>query len=324
MGADDYVPLFANMQFVMLTAVFVALILSYDLKQSINTMPSNRRTKLYFIFGLLLFFYVSEFFLTMGTVISALCPAALWSLGVCHYSIKVIVSYMYCTRITIAMKGSMRFSGSTTEKVLNGLQAIIILVALMNLMKVFMFYKSFRDGDVCVYDLGGFWMYTDEIMFGSIDLFTLGVLTWFYFHASTVSGDTAKVIERILYMSGITMFATLFAIFVNLYDAPIGLAASIMDISTDIITLMKVFTSPKKKSSISNSKAGSVSRTNPGSFSRASHLGGSRQNLMIGEKIDHPMRKSSIRAAGPAPEIQLAVAEIAVATDLGTDHGGDE
>lgn len=243
--ADDYVPTFANMQFVMLTTMFVSLVLLYDLHDSLVHI-SNKKTHLLLkiSFIALAFFYVAEFFLTMGTVIDALCPAALWLLGICHYSIKVIVSYTYCTRTEIAMKGNMHFSGGMMKKVLNGLQALIIFTAVSNLAKVFAFYKSFRDGAVCVYDLGGFWGYLDEIMFGAIDLATLAMLAYFYFHTE-LNEATSLVIQRILYMSSVTMFATVFAVIVNVADPGIGLAASILDISTDIITLMKVYTLPR-------------------------------------------------------------------------------
>lgn len=276
--AAPYIPTFDSNQYIMIMGLFVALILGFDLMKSlehISNAKQNRRLKI--IFGLLLFFYVSEMFLTMGNVISALCPVALWLLGICHYSIKVIVSYSYCTRITIAMKGSMAFSSGGIKTTLSVLQGVILCTMAANLFKVFMFYSSTRDGDACNFDLGGFWMYLDEIMFGAIDLFTLGLLFMFYFKVE-LNDATSTVVKRILYMSSVTMVATVFAVWVNVADPPIGLSASILDISTDCITLMKVYTLPRKPKTKSSSSSQGFSRV--ASSSRMSRTGSDEMSLV--------------------------------------------
>lgn len=265
-----YVPLLESMHFVMIMGGFIMLILWYDLQASLkNIADAKTGSKLHYMFYAAFSFYAIEFLFTLGTIISAMCPVALWSLGVCHYSIKVIVSYSYCTRTEIALKGSMKFTTSGMKKMIGGLQWVIIGTATLNLLKVFVFYRSWKtDAGVCQYDIAGFWGFLDEIMFGAIDLLTLGILIWLY-KTNNLGNDSSRVIRRIIYMSGVTIFATVFAVTINIVDGPIGLTASILDISTDVITMMKIYTRPKVEG---RSKSGT--RLTTGKNIRSSRVAG--------------------------------------------------
>ena len=100
--------MFNSMHFVMIMGMFMGAILCFDLHESLKTLADKKTTRnLRFMFVTAAFAYVMEFFFTFGSVIGAMCPIALWALGICHYSIKVIVSYSYVKRCEIALLGSL-------------------------------------------------------------------------------------------------------------------------------------------------------------------------------------------------------------------------
>lgn len=230
-----------GIQYVMILGIFAFLICTNDLYRSLDCMESKQQKKMLTIAFIVLFIlYVCEMFLTMGSVVTAICDVALDLIGFTHYSIKLIVSFLYTKRVELALlmqkKGVM-------QRNLKILQFIIIFTYVSQILKVIIFYDSHWEGDVCVYDLGGFWAWLDEIMFGCIDLLTLGVFFHFYyFNKDKLNEKTAGTILRILVLSGITAFATVFAIFMNNVDPPNGLTASVIDITTDVISLQKTYT----------------------------------------------------------------------------------
>ena len=245
--------MFNSMHFVMIMGMFMGAILCFDLHESLKTLADKKTTRnLRFMFVTAAFAYVMEFFFTFGSVIGAMCPIALWALGICHYSIKVIVSYSYVKRCEIALLGSLKFKKSTFQKLLKALTWAIALTAISNYLKVLLVYRSYygepdlNGNQQCVYDLGGYWGYLDEIMFGAIDCFTLSCLIWFRV-SNDIKGETAYVLDRVIIMSSITFGATIFAVWVNAADPRVGLTSSIMDITTDILTMMKIFTRPRKR-----------------------------------------------------------------------------
>lgn len=234
-------PVLDGIQYVMILGIFAYVICLNDLYRSLEVMEKGpQKTMLTVAFTLLIIFYVAEMFLTMGSVVTAICDVALDLIGFTHYSIKLIVSFLYTKRVELALVGKKR--GSMQWR-LKALQFIIIFTYVSQILKVIIFYDSHWEGDICVYDLGGFWAWLDEIMFGAIDLLTLGVFCNFYFfNRDKLNEKTAGTILRILVLSGITAFATIFAIAMNNIDPVNGLTASVIDITTDLISLQKVYT----------------------------------------------------------------------------------
>lgn len=200
----------------------------------------KQRKFLSIAFVIMFILYVCEMFLTMGSVVTAICDVALDLIGFTHYSIKLIVSFLYTKRVELAL---VMHEKGVMQRRLKLLQAVIIFTYISQILKVIIFYDSHWEGDVCVYDLGGFWAWLDEIMFGFIDILTLGVFfSFYYFNKDTLSEKTAQTILRILILSSVTAFATLFAIVMNNVDPVNGLTASVIDITTDVISLQKTYT----------------------------------------------------------------------------------
>eukprot|EP00121_Abeoforma_whisleri_P000247 Awhi_evm1s223 len=79
-------------------------------------------------------------------------------------------------------------------------------------------------------------------MFGLIDLFTLATLVGFYFTQKQLSKVVKRTLLRIIYLSSITLAVTFFSILINNVDKANALTSSFIDITTDIITFMKIFT----------------------------------------------------------------------------------
>lgn len=217
----------------------------FDLSKSLEAM-SNRKLafKLKAMFFAAFTFYFLEWLLTMGTVIQAICPGALWSLGVTHYAIKVIVSYSYCVRTDIALYSTKKYTSKSKWAVWI-LQALILLTALVNVLKVFLTYSSKVNAETgaCDFAIGGFWGYVDEIMFGTIDFATIVMIVYFYFDQN-LKGQIGYIIFRIIMMSSATFVVTLIALVINITIPSVGLTVSIMDITADILTMMRVYTKP--------------------------------------------------------------------------------
>lgn len=234
-------PVLDGIQYVMILGIFAFLICTNDLYRSLECMEAKDQKKMLTIAFIALFvLYVCEMFLTMGSVVTAICDVALDLIGFTHYSIKLIVSFLYTKRVEIALL--MQKKDVMTRR-LKILQAIIIFTYVSQVLKVIIFYDSKWVGDVCVYDLGGFWAWLDEIMFGAIDFLTLGVFLSFYLNSKDkINEKTSATILRILVLSGITAFATIFAIIMNNVDPVNGLTASVIDITTDVVSLQKTYT----------------------------------------------------------------------------------
>ena len=91
------------------------------------------------------------------------------------------------------------------------------------------------------------WCPTTEIMFGTIDLMTLLFLYCFYREQSSrgfLTGRASFVIFRVLYISSVTFLATVVAIVINTQIPSIGLTSSIVDITTDIVSMIKIYSKP--------------------------------------------------------------------------------
>ena len=119
---------------VMLLGMTVMIIVWFDLDATLSAMDDQSLAKKvrYMAFaGVVL--YVCEFLLTLGSLITAICPGALWALGITHYSIKVIVSYSYCVRVNLVIQYKQTALASMMVQVLQG---IIWLTAVANIIKV--------------------------------------------------------------------------------------------------------------------------------------------------------------------------------------------
>jgi len=84
-------------------------------------------------------------------------------------------------------------------------------------------------------------------MFGVIDLMTLIFLASFYKEQKDkgiLKGHTEYIIYRVLLLSSVTFGATIMATIINNQIPAIGLTSSIIDITTDILSMMRVYTRP--------------------------------------------------------------------------------
>ena len=229
-------------QYVMILGIFAFLICLNDLYLSITSLESKKQKKMLTIaFSILIATYIAEMLLTMDSVILAFCSASLNLIGVTHYTIKLIASWLYTKRVEIVL--AMHNNGGMQRR-LKYLQAFIIFTYVSNIAKVIVFYKSFpNDEGGCVFDLGGFWSWLDEIMFGAVNILTIGVFSHFYINnKDTVGEKTAATMFRIIIFSAITVFGTGFAIIMNNFDPTQGLTASVIDITVDIVSLQKTYT----------------------------------------------------------------------------------
>jgi hypothetical protein len=264
---------FTGIQYVMMSTMFTFAILGIDLHSSLKNenikLDDKAKRMLIITFVALFFFYVCEFFLTFGTIVSSICPVALYLIGFTHYSIKVIVAYSYTKRVDIALTFfKMRTSFATPKlikRILLALQVLIWVFYMANLVKVWVTYKSFYLEGQCVFDLGSLsWL--DEACFGVIDLLTLLVFAKVFFTMKTSPVANEKLLGtlgRVLKMSSITMCITIYAIILNVIDPMNSLTAGVIDISTDIMTLMRIYSSssPKRSSSSAKRSASSVGST---------------------------------------------------------------
>ena len=86
-----------------------------------------------------------------------------------------------------------------------------------------------------------------EIMFGIIDFMTLVFLHSFYKEKTDkgiLKGHTQYKVYRALLLSTVTFGATIMATIINNQIPAIGLTSSIIDITTDILSMMRVYTRP--------------------------------------------------------------------------------
>jgi hypothetical protein len=114
-------------------------------------------------------------------------------------------------------------------------------------------YESKWDDatDSCVFTLPVLWGYLDELMFGTVDVLTLLFLMYFYKEnvaSGVLNGKADYTVFRIIFVSSVTFIVTIFAIIINDQIPSIGLTSSIVDITTDILSMMRIFTHPSTES----------------------------------------------------------------------------
>jgi hypothetical protein len=118
------------------------------------------------------------------------------------------------------------------------------VIYVFNFVKVCIFYSSKMVEGECVLSLGGFWGWLDEVMFGTVDVVTQ-IAVVVFFCSNSLSGWTHEVIKRLMYLSAVTCAVTIMAIVINIHLPAYGLHASNVDLITDMITMMKLYSLAK-------------------------------------------------------------------------------
>lgn len=239
---------FKEMRYLMTMGIFAMIVCLNDLHRSLDNLAPKQRRNLRFSFGLLFACYITQMSFTKGfegKESNAGCDFTLKFCSFLHLTIKVMVSFLYTKRVEIALSMSKK---SAMSRRLKTLQILITLTYFVSIERVLTTYSGtlaeLPDGSpVCDLDMGGNWSWADEIAFGVIDLTTLGVFAQFYFTSKDkMNKKTAATIFRILVMSSITFLATVFAIVINMFFERNDVHASLMDSTTDIISLQKTYT----------------------------------------------------------------------------------
>jgi len=254
-----------GLELILGSGFFIFMIGLYDLVPSIKQKSIMRQKKLAFLFCALFVLYFCEM-ASISMVRIGWCKYAIGVIAFCHYSIKVLVSYTYIKRSQLVMAQGTKIVQRGSTMLVVFMKLYVVFTWLVNVLKTPLgFYSSSLDsnGD-CKFDLGGWWGILDEAMFGGLDFFTLLMLTWFYIKTELQHAE--EVIRRMIYLSFITLLVTVGTIVVGTVAPTLGLHASLFDVITDILTIMRLYTTPKQAPSNSNT----INQITPSRPSRAS------------------------------------------------------
>lgn len=239
-----------------------------DVEKALDRMPvlAHRKHSIVLVF---IVYCMSLIILLISFFVEILCPTFLYFLASLTYTIKMSTSYMYCVRVESLLLGPMR--SDNVSRLLFLLKCFLALAYTINVLKAFIFYKSYivvinegtdEESSECKFDFGeGIWVILDEIMFTLADAFAFVLLI--YIFSKHVKPDMVspeiifarEMFSRLLRIAAVPLISTIVCTIGTFRDPDNGGFIGTIDTQAHAIALFIGFASMNQIGVVRNQSA---------------------------------------------------------------------